>query len=359
MTRAAIVLTLALVAASAGIATAQTGSTPRALGTVEVTAGPTPCDGQTCYEFTVTCPEVSSPARARLKIAGAAERGTILFMTGGLGIGLYETGQGLATPPADGSEPEAGRIVRETRDAGFRTTQLQWIDSWLIAAPGAAEGHARLACRSATVARWIADELTDGDASPTFCATGHSAGGAQTSYMLSHYGLDDLLSAAVITGGPPFGRLDRACSSDATDQLFAGSAWGRNVMDAGFGGRAGTFAGSALAGGWDVPGSGPCATSDVESREMFRQASVASGDGDYTHPTTSIAFVIEGIVGMEVAHAADYRDLLRREGTPWVSHDVVPGVEHEGVNGLYNDRAGTDLIRDLLIAECRQHPAGE
>ncbi|MAG70967.1 MAG: hypothetical protein QF634_12670 [Vicinamibacterales bacterium] len=358
MTRTAIVLTLALVAAPVAVATAQTGPVPRALGTVEVTAGPTPCDGQTCYDLIVTCPEVSAPARARLKVGGRAERGSILFMTGGLGIGLYETGQGLATPPANGSEPEAGRIVRETRDAGFRSIQLQWIDSWLIAAPGAVEGHARLACRSATVARWIADELSPGAGSRTFCATGHSAGGAQTSYMLSHYGLDDLLSAAVITGGPPFGRLDRACSSDPEDQPFAGSVWGRNVMDAGFGGRAGTFAGGTLAGGWDAPGSGPCATSDLESREMFRQASVASGDGDYTHPTTSIAFVIEGIVGMEVAHAADYRDLLRREGTSRVSHDVVPGVEHEGVNGLYNDRDGTDLIRDLLIAECRRHPAG-
>ena len=327
------------------------------MGAIEVTSGPSECDGQQCYDVTVTCPEVAAPARARLKVGGAAERGTILFLTGGLGVDLYETGQGLATPPADGSQPEAGQILADIRGAGFRTVQLQWIDSWLIGSPSENEGHARLACRSATVARWIADELRGGEDSPTFCATGHSAGGAQASYMLSHYGLDDILSAAVITGGPPFGRLDRACSDAVADQPFAGSVWGRNVMDAGFGGRTGTFVEGRLAEGWDQPGSGPCATSDAASREMFRQASVASGDGDYDHPTTAVAFVVEGIVGMEVAHATDYHDLLLREGSPRVTKDVVPGVEHEGVNGLYNNRAGTDLIRDLLIAECRPHPA--
>ena len=153
---------------------------PRQLGKVEVLSGPVQCADGTCYEIRVTCPEVAAPARARLKVAApltTSARGT---MSG----------------------------------AGFRIVQLQWIDSWLVAAPGKEEGHVRLGCRPATVARWVYDHLHEPATSSAFCATGNSGGAAQVSYMLSHYGLKDILAAVVPTGGPPMGRLDRACDPD-------------------------------------------------------------------------------------------------------------------------------------------------
>ena len=58
-------------------------------GTVEVTAGPVDCDGEECYDITVRCSNVAAPAKARLKVGGAAEKGTILFTTGGPGTFQY------------------------------------------------------------------------------------------------------------------------------------------------------------------------------------------------------------------------------------------------------------------------------
>ncbi len=115
---------------------------PRPTGTVDVTAGPVACDGQECYDITVSCPDVSAPATARLKVGGTPEKGTILFTTGGPGTDLYEGWPG----------PETPRILDDIRMAGFQSVQLQWVDSWIVGSPGAEEGYARLACRSATVA---------------------------------------------------------------------------------------------------------------------------------------------------------------------------------------------------------------
>ena len=178
----------------------QQTATPRRLGEVEVLSGPAPCDGGDCYDIQVTCPEVAAAARARLKIVaagGTSPRGTILFTFGNFGDQLYE------------SAGESRRTLADLSAAGFRTVQLQWIDSWLIASPGKEEGHARLGCRPATVARWVHDHLHQSTPSMAFCATGNSGGASQVSYMLSHYGLKEILAAVVPTGGPPMGRIDR------------------------------------------------------------------------------------------------------------------------------------------------------
>jgi hypothetical protein len=114
----------------------QGAGTPRGLGTVEILSGPVQCEGGDCYEIQVTCPEVGAPARARLKVGtlgDSSPRGTILFTTGGLGTGWYEAGA------------QSRRILTELSAAGFRTVQLQWIDSWLLGSSSKEEGHVRLA----------------------------------------------------------------------------------------------------------------------------------------------------------------------------------------------------------------------
>ena len=79
------------------------------MGTVDVTAGPVACDGQECYDITVSCPEVSAPARARLKVGGTPEKGTILFTTGADGTVLYEIWS------------ESRRILDDIRTVGFQS----------------------------------------------------------------------------------------------------------------------------------------------------------------------------------------------------------------------------------------------
>src|SRR5262245_60865190 len=122
----------------------------RHLGEVDVLSGPVQCESGECYEIRVTCPEVAAPARARLKVVAptnTSSRGTIVFTTGTFGFALYE------------NAAESRRTLADLSSAGFRTVQLQWIDSWLVASPGQEEGHARLACRPSTVARWVYDHL--------------------------------------------------------------------------------------------------------------------------------------------------------------------------------------------------------
>ena len=296
-------------------------------GTVEVTAGPVDCDGEECYDITVRCSNVAAPAKARLKVGGAAEKGTILFTTGGPGTFQY------------GGVFQSRKILYNTRAAGFRSVQLEWVDSWLIGSPGQEEGHARLACRSATVAQWVYDNLIGEDESKVFCATGHSGGATQVSYMLSHYGLEDILSLIVPTGGPPMGRMDLTCMMGMHGRGLEG------LLDQGF--------------GYMTPGSGPCSSHDPKFMETLRLASVASGEGDYVHPQTMVAFISEGIeslrLGYGVAMGMTYHDLLVREGSPLIRNDVVTGVTHAGETGLYNTQKGIDLISDTLINECRPH----
>src|SRR5262249_54011923 len=145
----------------------QQSATPRELGKVDILSGPVQCGDATCYEIRITCPEVAAPARARLKVvapSSTSPRGTILFTTGNLGTTLYE----------ETAAGETRRILADLSAAGFRTVQLQWIDPWLFASSGKEEGHVRLACRPATVARWVHDHLHQSPPSTAFCATGNS-----------------------------------------------------------------------------------------------------------------------------------------------------------------------------------------
>lgn len=336
---------LALVLTVLGVASARSQeiAAPRPLGTMAVLSGPTPCEGEECFDIQVTCPEVAAQARGRLKV-GAPEsstrKGTILLTTGGLGTGLYVGG-------------ESPRIVKELRASGFRTVQLQWADSWLIGSPGKKEGHVRLACRPATVARWVFDHLHDRSPSTAFCASGHSGGSAQVSYMLSHYGLEEILAAVVPTGGPPMARMDLSCArDDPANASLAYPDWATRIIDAGFGFLA--PGDPASFNPFVAPASGPCAAGDASFAGTLRQSSVASGEGDYVYPRTMVWFVFEGIDDTHaVAMGMTYYDLLMRQGSPLVGKDTIPDVAHGGRMGLYASREGANRIRDVLINECR------
>lgn len=333
-----------LVAASSFGVAGQAGLPVRPTGSLEIVSGPTECAGQTCYEVRVTCPEVASPARALVKVAspeGMGERGTILFTTGGAGMTLYEaTGRGA-------------EILERARTAGFRTVQLQWLDGWLFASEGAREGHARLACRPATVARWVHEHLAATEAEQPFCATGHSGGAAQTSYMLSHYGLEEILDGVVPTGGPPSARMDLSCDrANPAHAEVAYPDWAANVVDAGFGylpegnlSELSTFF---------QEGAGPCALGDQSFLPALREASVASGLGDYVHPHTMVSFVFEGIDDTRaVAQGMQYVHELQNAGSPMVKVAVVPGVTHAFQTGMYAAESGARQVTDALLDACR------
>ncbi len=338
-----VVLVLELIivrAPTLGVSAAD--SVPRPLGAVEVLSGPTPCDEQECYELSVTCPEVRDPARARLKVGSLSEgtpRGTILFTSAGVGTGLYED--------------NGYKIIKDTTESGFRSVQLQWLDSWLVASSGEPAGQVRLACRPATVANWVHENIHQRSATTAFCATGHSGGAMQVSYMLTHYGLETIFAAVVPTGGPPSARLDRGCMRDDTENAAVALIdYGVTVMDAGFGFLpAGDPSEDAS---YLQLGTGPCARGDAAFEDELRAASVASGDGDYTYPRTMLWFVLESIDDTHaVAQGLLYHDLLVQRKSPLVRKDVIPNVDHSGDNGLFTSDEATDRIRDIFLSECR------
>ena len=83
---------------------------------------------------------------------------------------------------------------------GFVTVEIQWEQ------PGIWEGDSRaitLACRYATAARWIYDNLHEGGEETLFAAQGNSGGAAQIAFGLAHYGLDEIIDLANLGGGPP------------------------------------------------------------------------------------------------------------------------------------------------------------
>lgn len=302
----------------------------RPLGDVDLVSGPAPCDGQDCYQLEVGCPGLTESEQATLKVgepAGEPSRGTILFMTGGGGRGLWERfGQ------------DAGRVLQELQAAGFRTVQLQWERGWLVGASGQLEGQARLACKPATVARWIYDHLHDQGPQTAFCATGNSGGSAQASYMLAQYGLAEIFSAVVPSGGPPMGRIDLGCiQDDPANQPLWYSPGSAATIDQGFGFLRGAR--------------GPCVSGDASFRQQFQEASVAFGDWQYVYPKTMIWFLFgENDRGNAVPQGMAYYQRLREEGSPLLHMDIVPNTPH----AVPSTGEGAEMIRDIMLNEC--HP---
>jgi hypothetical protein len=265
----------------------------------------------------------------RVGNAGATvpARGTILFLSGARG-----------TSPWDGGA-EARRILGELRAAGFRTVILQWTSAfgWSKSATGCHVGHGRLACRPATAARWIYDNLHTQSATIAYCATGQSGGSTQIGYMIAQYGLADIISAAVLTGGPPHSRLDLGCLKyDPANQ----SAWfdeggSAGLIDEGFGYTA------------DL---GPCTQSRWSFRKKFQEASIAYGDWQYNYPRTMVWFLLGAQDNTaSVGQYAFFQQRLIDAGSPFIRFNTIPNTGH----GVQNSPEGANMIRDIMLNECR------
>jgi hypothetical protein len=107
-------------------------------------------------------------------------------------------------------------VIQEVLAAGFATVQIAFGGpfnsnatpaGWLTG-PG---GVRRLACRYATAAQWVYQNIHHSNTSAPFCATGNSAGSAAITHSVAHYGLDSIFAFIEPTSGPPLARLDYGC----------------------------------------------------------------------------------------------------------------------------------------------------
>ena len=157
--------------------------------------------GSTCSGLAVACPAIPN-AVATLWISRpastASNRGTIVLTTGAEGTLL------------DAASLTRAMIATFVAD-GLTVVQVGWD-------PPGIWGDARarsVACRYATAAKWIYDNVHVGGRSRLFAAQGTSGGAAQIAFGLAHFGLGDLLDLANLGGGPP------TCPLCACDRVTA------------------------------------------------------------------------------------------------------------------------------------------
>jgi hypothetical protein len=233
-------------------------------------------------------------------------------------------------------ELESIEFLGRLQARGVVTVQVRWSAGWSIAAAGEDAGTGRLACRPASLIRWIHDNRYVPLGIPAgpvgrcgFCITGQSAGASQVSYALSFYGLDVVLDGVFPTSGPPQAAQDKGCLRRQGEAQYR---YGRNafLIDQAHG---------------YLRGGGPCETADPSFLSRWLAQSVDTGGRDFMHPETRVHFIHSDNDVPAVPHALDYIRRLRSAGTPYLKEQVIPGMPHH----IEESAAGLDaLFRAIL-----------
>jgi hypothetical protein len=324
---AALLAGAAIVGATAGRAQNVRPRPLGSLGPTSVVASDCPA-GSRCKTVTVACPGVQERARAAISIRRPAHRprGVVVFFSGASGNSWW-------------AKSEVARAsLSALTQAGFIAAQVAWRDSWLRSAPGEQVGPAVLACRPASVIAWLHATVyrplrlarpVSGPARCGFCVTGNSAGATQAAYALTHYGLERLLDAVVLTGGPPHGSLARGCLRRPADSDYWYSRWAAAIMDASYGFRRGT---------------GACALADETFAERWQSDSLATGGIDYEHPRTRIVLLFGRSDGSEaVLHGKAYAERLRMTSTS------VQTLSVRAAHQFALSPSGLAVLRQILL----------
>ena len=98
-------------------------------------------------------------------------------------------------------------MITSFANDGVIAVEIGWDEPGIWGGPQART----LACRCATAARWVYDNLHTGGRGSLFAAQGTSGGSSQIAFALTYYGADEILALANLGGGPPGCPL---CSSD-------------------------------------------------------------------------------------------------------------------------------------------------
>jgi hypothetical protein len=253
-------------------------------------------------------------------------RGTILFTTGLGGKGLWEE---------FGSSAKSA--LRKLRSAGYRTVQLTWDRGWIYSGEGHSEGQAALACKPATVAKWLLDRYEGEAGDGAFCASGSSAGASLTAYMLSDYGLADRIDAAVMTGGPVFARIDWGCGMGSpSPEEFTWNAQRRKTIDGGY--------------GFTREGGGPCMRGDTSFIPRLIEESHLGPGRELVFPRTSVWVLVgaQDDIGA-VPQARIYSEALQAAGSQDVHFETIKKTPH----GVPSTSRGAKRVRKLLLEECK------
>jgi len=176
--------------------------------------------GATCYKVNTTCDQIADySAYLKVNTPSGSPKGTVIFGTGSGGSTLYDDSPEFFYTDSNGVKTNGGQaVVQGILDAGYTTVQVSFgapFDNTSAVANGWLQGPGgvrRLACRYATVAEWIYENIRISITTTPFCATGNSGGSGAIGYALSEYGLNTKFKMVELTSGPVMTRLDAGCS---------------------------------------------------------------------------------------------------------------------------------------------------
>lgn len=333
-----IVLILALLASAATVLPAAPPAAAAepdfALGSVSLEGAPFACHripGHTCQAFKVTsCPGVSADVAGEFSVSPPPNphRGVLVIFTPGNGTGYW------ADLPNPDRPSDRWKFLNYAVDHGFQVAQVSWTTSWRDSLVGETPpvGPARLACRPATIARYLYEQQWAplGRARIPgvcgFCILGGSGASAQVTYPLTHYGADGYLDAILAWSGPTHASMAKTCGRVREQVDYWGSAG--NDLDSAYGFTSET---------------GPCAQHDPGWTALWNRDSVATQGSDYVYPSTRVHLLLGKLDHVQVLNATDFASRLSAAGTPFVTMHVVPGMGHA------LSAAGYDALEDALI----------
>jgi hypothetical protein len=318
------------------------------------------CDQATdqyCIGLTVSCEQLAEPITVTLKIGEpsqtAAFKGTITFFSGFTGTYLWEgtaslqyidgepveiehdqLATGKLTPDGTWYSP----IIADLRADGFRTVQVDWGRNWFQAKPGLEEGMGNLACRPASILKWVFDNLHGSQVDKAFCSDGHSNGASQLAYSLTRYGMGKYLDLAVFESGPNFTYIDQGCIQD--DPAYSDIWWTtnspRNNMDLSYG-----YANNT----------GPCYMKSPNFRPTFQKDSLGLGNWQFNFQRTKMAFLFGDLDTNPPTtrnNGIRFYELLVNNGSPLLSRTNLPNTSH----AIGATTEGQQALLDTLRTQC-------
>jgi hypothetical protein len=279
---------------------------------------------------------VAQPARAFVATAQPTGpvRGLVVLASGGQGDQWWSTVTPLGGPFAD-----------SLRADGFVVVQLRWVDPWLASAPGEDAGPGHLACRPATVFRWVYDNqfsplglAATREGVCGFCISGNSGGASQVSYALSFYGLEPILDAVIPTSGPVHSALTKGCLQVVGEEAYWYDNGYRGTIDSSYGFSS---------------GQGPCFVHDATFVPRWMAESTDTGANDLFYTGTRVVVIVGGRdTTYAPAHARDFAAALERAGTPNVTLQTVGAMGHR----IQASADGLSALHDALLATGGGYP---
>jgi hypothetical protein len=279
--------------------------------------------GATCHRAEVTC-EGLDPIELTVLTGrppqGVPVKGIVTFSSGLGGTSWYNA-----------------TLAKALVNEGFITLRRRWSYDWETG-PG---GMRRSSCRFATMLQWLRSrEWTQGK---PLCATGNSGGASEVAYTLTAQGAGDLLDLAVVTGGPPMGRVDLGCLGGAPwesecHDLVPADACPDEQLSCGYTAGAVSLIDSAYDGT-------PCAEASVGGdAQKLSLDSVVSPLGVYSYPQTRVHL----IQGREDCTEAAPLGMLYANAV--ISEKEVEWVD--APHGVFQSQDGMAAIRDAILTGC-------